>query len=100
MTTLEKAAQAVLDGVLNDSNGPGKISSAGSEVRISGEVQFDSRRVARVALEALRNPTPDMCIAGGIAIAESMKTAETQIDNANECWRRMIGVILDEHSNG
>lgn len=56
MTTLEKAANTMLCFVLDGSNGPGKISSAGSEVRISGEVQFDSRYLARAAIEALRTP--------------------------------------------
>lgn len=36
-----------------------------------------------------REPTPDMRIAGGIAWAEALKTAETYVDCADACWKAM-----------
>lgn len=79
MTTLEKAARALA------------IADGESENDFLGYIIG-----VRAVLEALKTATPDMCIAGGIAIAESMNTAETQVDNAHACWNAMLDAILNE----
>lgn len=97
MTTFEKAAKAMFEMVRARAKQNGLI--FGPETwweELPDWVQKEYIDQVRVTVEVIRNPTPEMCIAGGIAIAESEKTAETQVDNANECWRRMVGVILDE----
>lgn len=88
MTTLEKVAKAVCEKLF----GPFDV----RELDRPSSVSAQSMMATRAALESLKNPTPDMCIAGGIAIAEAMKTAETHVDNAHACWNAMLDAILNE----
>lgn len=53
-------------------------------------------KFARAAIEELKEPTPDMRIAGGIALASAMQTAETLVDPADACWKAMFDQILKE----
>jgi hypothetical protein len=50
--------------------------------------------IARAVIEALRKPTPDMRIQGGIAWSEALPTAETYVDTADACWKAMIDAAL------
>lgn len=95
MTTLEKAARAIANirgiGPTTDLIPDDFIWRCYDKENAFAE--------ARAAIEALKEATPDMRIAGGIAIAESAKTAETQVDNADACWQAMINIILNEQSD-
>jgi hypothetical protein len=44
----------------------------------------------------MREPSPDMCICGGIAWFEADPDAETAVDCADACWKAMI----DEAATG
>lgn len=97
MTTLEKAARAIKAGRGCDADDIHcEFCLWGPDERTKEWDETGCIWLARAAIESLRNPTPDMCIAGGIAIAESMKTAETHVDNAHECWNAMLDAILNE----
>lgn len=47
-------------------------------------------------MEAAREPTPSMRIAGGIAWAKALPTAETYVDCADACWKAMWNTDYDE----
>jgi hypothetical protein len=88
MTQLEKAARAMA------------LKYYGEDVwpRVDPEQRRSMMDAARVAIEAVRDPTPDMRIAGGIAWAEA--AAETYVDNADACFKAMIDAMLTEHPDG
>lgn len=50
--------------------------------------------VARIVIAALREPTPDMRIAGGIAWSNALPSAETYVDSADAGWKAMIDEAL------
>lgn len=87
MTTLEKVARAIV----------GHITAQGC---MPSENMPEAFVIARTAIEALKPTTPDMRIAGGIAIAQSIPTAETLVDPADACWNAMLDRILAERDDG
>lgn len=58
-----------------------------------------SRQLARVAIEAIREPTPQMRVDGGIAWVEALPDSETYVDTADACWKAMIDEALREPPN-
>ena len=82
-TTLEKMVAAMAALPVRDLSEPG------------GELdKLRLREVARAALEAIREPSPDMCVKGGIAIYDEKPNAYTAVDEAAACHRAMIDEIL------
>ena len=49
---------------------------------------------ARAAIEAMREPTPEMRINGGIAWVNALPDSETYVDTADACWKAMINEAL------
>lgn len=53
-------------------------------------------RCARAVIEAISEPTAEMCISGGIAISETATSGadQTLVDISDACWRAMIAKAI------
>ena len=55
---------------------------------------FIVEKLSRAAIAAMRKPTPEMRIAGGIAWSNALPAAETYVDSADAGWQAMIDAAL------
>lgn len=86
---VERAARKLAGQWMVD-DGYGEDSRASAE---RGEMWKNFRKSARLAIEAMREPTGAMLTAGRINLGG---TDELHIDEAEEVWRKMIAAALTD----
>lgn len=64
--------------------------------KVMGEQSINLNEAAKAAIAAMREPTPDMNIAGGIAWSNALPKAGTYVDNAAAGYQAMIDAALKE----
>lgn len=90
MSPIERAARALC---VADGDKPDRDFTSGN-VTFPCWKSYQSR--ARAVLQALREPSPDMKMAGAKAITAEHMKAMANYDAACDCWPAMIDAALSE----
>ncbi len=93
MTMLERVARA-MDTV---TTGPAAGDLVISEIFSAELWRMMSGRLARAAIEAMREPTEEMCLAsaGAVSFGEDAGSFE-RIEGSTACWQAMLDAALGE----
>ena len=94
-TMVERVARAMSDSLYGDTHTGGWDSMTG-DVDLDENFKNRFRKMARAALEAMREPDFLMKMAGASAITVEIMEAKANYDGACDAWQAMIKAALGE----